>query len=49
MLLGAGLAAIVLALLTQRALAEQVGGVLAGAWVSTMGAVMSILAAFLGA
>jgi hypothetical protein len=44
-----GLGAIVaLVLLTQRALAEQVGAWIAGVWVSTMAAVMSILGVFFG-
>ena len=41
-------AAIAIVLLTQRALAEQLGRWIAGLWVSTMAAVMSILGAFLG-
>ena len=41
-------AAAALVLLTQRALAEQVGGWLAGVWVTTMAAVMGILGVFLG-
>jgi hypothetical protein len=47
-LLGVGALAGALALLTQRALAEQVGGLIASVWVSAMAAVMSILGAFLG-
>ena len=47
MVLGLG-AVVAVVLLTQRALAEQLGGWIAGVWVSTMSAVMSILGVFLG-
>lgn len=47
-LFGAVAAAVVLALLTQRVLAEQLGRFLAEVWVSAMTALLSILGAFLG-
>lgn len=47
-LFGVVAAAVALALLTQRVLAEQVGRFLAEVWVSAMTALLSILGAFLG-
>ena len=47
-LFGVVAAAVALALLTQRVLAEQVGRFLAEVWVSAMSALLSILGAFLG-
>lgn len=46
--IGVGVVVIGVALLTQRALAEQVGRVIAGAWVSTMGAVLGLIGAIFG-
>ena len=47
-LFGVLAAAVAVALLTQRVLAEQVGRFLAEVWVSAMTALLSILGAFLG-
>jgi len=48
LMLFAAVVAIALVLLTQQAIAAQLGGFVAGLWVSTMGAVMSFIAAAVG-